>query len=143
MQANSSQNLPDKVADLNSERNKISPIVAVSDALKDYENKKIVFSFEIYNSNQCEIAKLDKAEAKKLTRELKRISLTLTKHFRHQDSSGIACKSVSNSGNYAVLFTDIPEDVDLLEVDFSGPGRVFGYLINNVFNIVTIGKEHR
>lgn len=143
MQENSNQKLPSDVTDLEAGRSKISPTVAVSDALEDYENRRVVFSFEVYNSNQCRIGSIDKAEAKKLTKELKKISSTPTKHFRHQGASGIACKSVHNSGNYAVLFNNVPEDIDLLEIDYSGTGRVFGYIVNNIFNIVTIGKEHR
>ncbi len=143
MQENSSQKLSSDVAELTTGQEKISPIVAISDALKDYENKRVVFSFEIYNCNQCEIAKLDKTEAKKLTKELKKISSTLTKHFRHQDTSCIACKPIHNSGSYSVLFDGIPEDTDMLEVDYSGAGRVFGYIVNNIFNIVAIGKKHK
>lgn len=141
MQENSSQKLPAEVTDLDG--GKISPVVAVSSSLEDYENKTVNFSFAVYNSNQCRIGSIDKTEAKKLTKELKKISLTLTKHFLHQSTSGVACKPVHNSGNYAALFTDVPEDTDLLEVDYSGAGRVFGYLVKNIFNIVAIGKEHR
>lgn len=143
MLENSNQKLPSDVSDLGTEESKISPIVAISDTLKDYENKRVVFSFEIYNSNQCEIAKLDKTEAKKLTKELKKISTTLTKHFRHQSTSAIACKPIHKSGSYIVLFDGIPEDTEMLEVDYSGTGRVFGYIVNNIFNIVAIGKVHR
>ncbi len=143
MQENSNQKLPSDVADLKTEPTKISPIVAVSDAIKDYENKRVVFSFEVYNSTQCRIGSIDKTEAKKLTKELKKVSTTLTKHLMHQHSSGIACKAVNDSGNYSALFADVPEDTDLLEIDYSSAGRVFGYLVNNIFNIVAIGKEHR
>lgn len=142
MQKNSNQNLTDNIAKLDKQIG-ISPTVAVSDALKDYENKRVVFSFEVYNSNQCGIGSIDKKEAKKLTKELKKISTTLTKHFRHQSASGIACKPVYNSGDYSVLFNEAPEDIELLEVDYSGAGRVFGYMVNNIFSIVAIGKEHR
>ncbi len=143
MQENSNQQLQSNVADLDKEPTSLTPIIAVSDALKDYENKPVVFSFEVYNSNQCRIASIDKTEAKKLTKELKKMSTTLAKHFRHQSTSGIACKPVHNSGNYEVLFTDVPEDSELLEVDYSGTGRVFGFMVNNIFSVVAIGKEHR
>lgn len=143
MQENSSQKLPDNVAKPEKIEGILPISVAVSGNLIDYENEKVVFSFVVYNSNQCGIGSIDKQEAKKLTKELKKISLTVTKHFRHQDTSGIACKPVSNSGNYSVLFSDVPEDIELLEVDYSGAGRVFGFITNNIFNIVAIGKEHR
>ncbi|MDO8740003.1 MAG: hypothetical protein Q7J54_00320 [Candidatus Woesearchaeota archaeon] len=143
MQENSRQKLPTNVAGLDTEHSKISQVVAVSDALKDYENERVTFSFEPYNSNQCRLGKLDNTEAKKLTRELKKISLTMTKHFRHQNASSIACKPVHNSGNYSVLFVDIPEDAELLEVDYSGTGRIFGFMVESIFNVVAVGKEHR
>jgi len=143
MQENLNQKLPSNVANLGTEGDSIPPVVAVSDALKDYENRRVVFSFEAYNNNQCEIANLDKIEAKKLTKELKKISTVASKYFRHQSSSGIACKPIFNSGSYSSLFNNIPEDIELLEVDYSGTGRVFGYLVNNIFNIVAIGKKHR
>lgn len=143
MQENSTQKLPNSVAKLEDTANKINPTVAISEALKDYENKRIVFSFEIYNNTQCELSKLDNVEVKKLTKELKKISTTLTKHFRHQSTSGIACKPIYNSGNYSVLFDGVQEDIEMLEVDYSGAGRVFGYVVNNIFNIVAISKKHR
>lgn len=142
MPINSNPILPNSVARTDTKEGKISASVAISDQLIDYENRRVVFSFEAYNNNHCRIAKIDKKEAKKLTKELKKISLTLAKHFRYQNTSGIACKPVHNSGNYQALCNAIPEDAELLEVDYSGPGRVFGYMVNNVFNIVTIGKEH-
>jgi hypothetical protein len=140
MQENSNQ-LPANISKI--EEGRIPQAVAVSNLVKDFENKKVTFSFEPYNNNQCEIANIDKKEAKKLTGELKKMSLTLQKHFRHQTASGIACKAIHNSGNYSVLFTDVPPDVELLEVDYSGPGRIFGYLVHNIFNVVAIGKKHR
>ncbi len=143
MQGNLNPELPSNVATLGVEEDKISATVAVSKTLEDYENQKVVFSFVVYNNNQSEIASLDKKEAKKLTKELKKISLTLTKHLRHQHASGIACKPVSNSGSYSSLFTDIPEDIELLEVDYSSAGRVFGYMVSNIFNVVAVAKKHK
>lgn len=143
MLENSNQKLPTDVADLDSKQNKISQVVAVSDALKDFENERVTFSFEPYNSNQCELSKIDKAEAKKLAKELRKISTTLTKHFRHQHVSSIACKSLSNSGNYSVLFDGLPEDTELLEVDYSGAGRIFGFMVESIFNVVAIAKVHK
>lgn len=121
----------------------IPQTAGVSSSLKDYENQKVVLSFEPYKQNQCRLHKLEKTEAKHLTTELKKISGTLSKHFRHQDASRIACKPVHSSGEYAELFTGLPEDVDeILEVDYTGTGRIFGFLIHNTFNVVAIAREH-
>lgn len=139
-----SESISSKVAELKSDL--LSPEVALSDDIKEYDGKEIVFSFAPYNQNQCRIHAIQKPEAKKLTKELKTISKTLLKHFRNQGSgaSNIACKAVHNSGNYSVLFDSLPPDTDeLLEIDYSGSGRIFGFLIDNIFSIVAIGKEHR
>lgn len=116
---------------------------AVSPAVRDYDNQKVVLSFEAYKQNQCRIFKLDKGEAKHLTTELRKISTTLTKHFRHQHSSAIACKPVYRSGEYGVLFDGLPPDVDeILEIDYTRAGRIFGFLLMNTFNVVAVAKEH-
>ncbi len=143
MQENFNQQLPSSISYLDIEHDKISPKVAVSDSIRDYDNEMVTFSFEPYNNNQCRLGKLDTKEAKKITKELKKISLTQTKHFKHQSSSSIACKPIYNSGNYSVLFTGVPKDAEVLEVDYSGAGRIFGFLVESVFNIIAIGKEHK
>jgi hypothetical protein len=138
------ERISNKVANLKSDL--LSPEVAVSDNIKEYENKEIVFSFGPYNQNQCELHTIQKPEAKKLTKELKAISKTLLKHFRNQGSGGsnIACKPIHNSGNYSVLFESLPPDIDeIMQIDYSSAGRIFGFLINNIFNVVTIGKKHK
>ena len=136
----SSKKITDDVADLDS--GKIPPMVAVSSKIDDFENKKVVLSFEQYNQRQCGLAKIAKTEAKHLTAELKKISETAAKHFRHEQISRIACKPVYGSGNYAPLFNGLPEDAELLEVNYTKAGRVFGYMVQNVFNVVAVAKEH-
>lgn len=133
--------LSDSVATLDT--GQIPPSVAVSAAVKDSDNQKVVLSFEAYKQNHCRIHKLEKAEVKHLTTELKKISGTFTKYFRHQQVSRIACKPVHRSGEYAVLFNDLPQDVDeILEVDYTRAGRIFGFLLQNTFNVVAVAKEH-
>jgi|SRR3989338_277403 len=124
------------------EKGRISPELAVSPTLKDYDNDKVVLSFEPYNQNCCEIFSLQKPDAKKLTGELKKITRTLKKHFLSQSSSGVACKPIKGSGNYAPLFNGLQKDVELLEVDYTGTGRIFGYLTRNIFNVVAIKVKH-
>ncbi|PIQ92509.1 MAG: hypothetical protein COV69_02400 [Parcubacteria group bacterium CG11_big_fil_rev_8_21_14_0_20_39_14] len=140
-----SQPLNERIAEIGriKEDNKqLSPEIAVSTALTDYENKSVVFNFAKYNQSQCEICKLDKIEAKKLTKELGRINRTLTKHLLCRDVSGIDCKRIHNSGNYKPLFLGLPKDAELLQIDYTNSGRIFGYLSENIFNIVAITKKH-
>jgi hypothetical protein len=124
------------------EGEKIPATMAISSELKEYDSYKVVLSFEQYNQNCCEISQIQKPEAKKLTSELKRMTGTLRKHFLHQDASGIACKPVEDGGNYESLFTGLQRDVELLEVDYTSTGRIFGYLTKNIFNVVAIKIKH-
>jgi len=136
-----SEKISEEVAVLDS--GPIPQTVAVSPAVRDYDNQKVVLSFWAYKQNQCQLHKLDKPEVKHLTSELKKISGTLTKHFKHQRSSGIACKPIhKKSDEYAILFNNLPADAEVLEIDYTDTGRIFGFLVQNVFNVVTIAKEH-
>jgi len=140
-----SQPLNEKITEIEKiegDNKKLSPGVAVSEAVTDYENKSVVFNFGKYNQSQCEIHKLEKREAKKLTRELAKINRTKTKHLLCQDKSGIACKQIYNSGDYTLLFQNLPKDVKLLQIDYSDSGRIFGYLSESIFNLVAIKKKH-
>jgi len=124
------------------EKGIIPPRVALSEEIKDYQEYKIVLSFEFYNQNRCEIDKLQKSSAKKLTSELKKVSETAVKHLKSQNVSRIACKSVFRSGNYSSLFSDLSKDIELLEIDYTKSGRIFGYLLKNIFNVVAIKVRH-
>ncbi len=132
--------LKNEVAKLNT--GVIPAQAAISPSVRDFERQKVVISFEAYKQSHCRLHKLDKPEAKHLTSELRKMTSTVEQHFRHQHMSRIACKQVHKGGEYSPLFTDLPEDAELLEVDYTGPGRIFGFLVENVFNVVTIAKEH-
>lgn len=140
MQQNSNS-INDSIAKLEEETIPVS--VAVSKDLEDYENKKVVFSFESYNQNQCELARLDKKDAKRLTSELKKMSTVLAKHLRQQQVSRVACKSINNSRNYSSLFNNLPPDIEILQIDYTSAGRIFGYIIHNIFSIVAVNRVHR
>lgn len=121
------------------EKDKLPATIAISERLEDYENKKVVLSFEPYNQSQCQLYKLEKPDTKKLTSELKNISQTTTKKLRYNYPK---CKPVHNSNQYSILFNGLPKDAEVLEVDYSGPGRIFGFLVENIFNVIAIVKVH-
>ncbi len=124
------------------EGERLPATMAISSELKEYDNYNVVLSFEMYNQNRCEIYHLQKLDAKRLTSELKKMTSTLRKHFLHQGTSGIACKPVEDGGNYESLFTVLQKDVELLEIDYTSTGRIFGYFTKNIFNIVAIKVKH-
>ena len=138
------QEIPKSVA--NQTEGSIPNEVAVSPKLKDFHNEKILFSFKEYNSNQCELVKMQKVETRKLTATLSKMSDTLYKHIFSKEMSGLVCKTVHNSGNYSVLFSDLQDDVDIYEIykaKDSTTNRIFGFFLDNVFYIKVIWKKHR
>lgn len=142
-----SQNLNDKVAEIpvKSEdeiKSKLLPKVALSDKILDYENKKIVFTFLPYKYSQCEIVDLQKNEAKRLTEKLKEVNKTIAKVLLFSKASGLNCKPTYKSGQYACLYVDLPSDAEILEINYTDTGRIFGYLVENIFNIVAIKRKH-
>ncbi len=141
-QSSEPKKLTDEVAALEAGQ-PIPKTAAISETIRDYANEKVVLSFEQYKQGYCRIHKLQKPEVKHLTSELKKMSSTLTKHFRHQHISRIACKPVHRSGEYVTLFDGLSPDIDeILEVDYTSAGRVFGFLFQNTFNVVAVAKEH-
>ena len=104
------------------------------------EGEKVVFSFEMYNNSECEIADLTKPDARKLTGKLQEISSATIADFNRSYVRG----SISPSDKrYKLLFNTLPNDSRLLEAKFSKPGRIFGYLVRNIFSVVAICIKHK
>ena len=108
-------------------------------AKEEYEDQKIVFGFEKYNQSECEVYSMDKKDVKSLTAKLIEISKTSIKNFRQ---SGF-CSAIKNEGNYTSLFTSMPKGARVVEVKYSGAGRIFGYMVRNIFSVVAICKKHK
>lgn len=120
----------------------LSPKVAISKDIPESSDKKVVFTFIQYNHSQCEIADFQKKEPKKLTQKLGEVNKIIAKQLLFSKGAGISCKPVSKSGQYECLFESLPPDVNLLEINYTDTGRIFGYLIDNVFNIIVIKRKH-
>lgn len=112
------------------------------DTAVDFDNEKVVFSFVDYNKNKCEIKNLSGTEPSQLTETLKKVSKTLKKHLMHYQQSQITCSTVGKSGNYANLYDDLPKDAELIEIEYNRQGRIFGYVVQNIFNITVIKRKH-
>lgn len=130
------ENLENKVADLDT--GKIPPTVAVSDSIRDYAREKVLLTFERYSKNHCESHKLQGKEIKQLIDEFRKVTSLEERQLKH---NGI-CRMVGNSGDYSLIYPVIPPDAQLLEIEYSRVGRAFGYLVQNVFNVVAIKKVH-
>lgn len=123
------------------DRSYLQDVVAISSRIKDFENKRVAFSFKSYDQNKCQLKDLDKRDAKELTQTLGKASALTSKELLGC-SNGVKCTPVINAGNYAVLFNHLPKDVELREIHYSDAGRVFGHIVENLFFVTTITKKH-
>ena len=130
--------IPDKVAEP-SEQPFVPARVAVSESLPDWEQELLVFGFRDYNQKECEIHNFEKKDAKNFTSKLSTISQVTVLQFRQT----YVRDTVHNSGNYKSLFDNLPDLTQLLEVEFTASGRVFGFIEQNRFQVVAICKKHR
>lgn len=113
--------------------------------LKKSEKQCFRLIFDYYNSNLCEINKLNKGKIKKFIELLKRIS--------NSDYIGInnLTKDTVNKnkaeGNYKKLFNNIPDEIDTIEeIKLSDSGRIYFFRISaneqNYACIVTVALNH-
>lgn len=105
----------------------------------DPEQKIITVHFRPMSLNNKEITGIQKETAKSLIHKLLEINTT-TKSVAQQ--SGLIRDRVPNSGEYAFLYSGLSPDVEILEIKFSGTGRIFGFFTQATFNIVCIRTLH-
>jgi hypothetical protein len=132
----SSENIESRVADLDTGR--LPATVAVSRIIRDYGEEKVLLTFERYSKGHCELQKLQGKEIKQLIDEFRKVTSIETKHLK---VNGL-CRFVEDKGGYSPLYRIIPPDAQLLEIEYSKAGRTFGYLAQNILNIVAIKKTH-
>lgn len=130
------ENLGNKVAKLDTGR--LPATVAVSENIRDYDEEKVLLTFERYNKKQCESEKLQGKEIKQLIDEFRKVTSVEAKHLRQ---NGL-CRLVGDAGDYSSIYKIIPPDAQLLEIEYSKAGRAFGYLAQNILNVVAIKKLH-
>lgn len=109
--------------------------VALSDKLKDYCDENYKLNFEYYNYNQCELKKLQKF--KPLIEEFNNITRSNRKTINIRDSIN------RDDDRYSNLYSGLPLDVDLEEIDYSDTGRIFGFRIGSYMCVVAVLKKHR
>jgi hypothetical protein len=133
----SSENLESKVGEL-ADTGRLPATVAISNNIRDYGEEKVLLTFERYSKSHCESQKLQGKEIKQLIDEFRKVTSVETKQLR---VNGL-CRLVGNTGGYSPLYRIIPPDAQLLEIEYSKAGRAFGYLAQNILNIVAIKKKH-
>lgn len=89
------------------------------------EKRCFTFSFEQYIEKKCEIEHLEKASFKKALiwfKEVGKMSSADEIRIRGRGNK------IKNTGTYSILFSGLPEDVDIWEYKLSGANRVFYYI---------------
>jgi hypothetical protein len=118
------------------------PQTAIEPELKPYR-----ISFERYNEKECEVEQLDNKLARKTLEAVRNIGINVK-----EDSDfgaklpKLEIKSIRDDGDYRVLFRGIRDelpDIEMREVKIEkDSGRLFFYVIDRIFHIIAIRKNH-
>lgn len=129
----------EKIARLSTKSQLLPPSIALSPQIK--EPQKFILRFDYLNPKECNFTQMDSVKGKALVEKFKYItSLQLNKFA----NSGIERDTITNRGGYKSLFKELPPDVEeLKETELPGGGRVFYFIINENFCIVSIETKHR
>ena len=132
--------IPQFVADTGEDANKFIPRDAANNRDQpDYDQQILYYDFSDYNQKECEIQYINnQKEARQLTDTLRLGSGVTVKKFKDD----IIKRPVHNGGNYSVLFSGLPEGVEMYEITTAHTGRIFGHLLYNTFYVVAIRKNH-
>lgn len=118
-------------------------VTNIPSGLNEHLGDTFQLIFEYYDHSQCEMIKMSKDEMKQVFNLFKRI----TKYNQTNISQLCRPDPVKREGagkGYKNLFNNLPRDFDsLLEVDFTGSGRIFIYPYQNICCVVAVNKEHR
>ncbi|HEY5221001.1 MAG TPA: hypothetical protein VIJ29_02550 [Candidatus Paceibacterota bacterium] len=86
-----------------------------------------------------EIPQIQKEAAKSLVHKFSEMG-GMTKRAANQ--TGVIRDKVPNQGEYAFLYAGLSPDVEIVEIQYSGTGRIFGFFTQSTFNVVCIRTIH-
>ena len=110
--------------------------------LREHYGDKYKLVFEYYDHSRCELTKLGKEDMKQVINTFAKVTkydeTTISKLCRPDPVKR------TNSGNYASLFNSLPDDFDtLMELDFTGAGRIFVHLSGRMCCVVAVAGVHK
>lgn len=105
----------------------------------DPEQKIIALNFRSGCLNNTEVTDIQKEVAKSLVHKFFEINTT-TKSTAQQ--SGLIRDKVPNENEYAFLYAGLYPDIDILEIQYCGTGRIFGFFTQATFNVVCVRTKH-
>jgi len=118
-----------------------SQVTNMPEGIREHLGSKYRLIFQYYNHAVCEMTSLTKDD-------MKRVINSFTKITKHDITTiSTICRpdpiKYTKSGNYAKYFNQLPEDFDLLmEVDYTGTGRIMVHLYENMCCVVAVAREH-
>ena len=109
-------------------------------AIED-EPKKLILGFIYFRSDFCKFETADDTKMKSLLEKLMKLcEFTASQFFTCE----LIPRPINRStGNYAQLYTNLGDDVDIYEFDFAGQGRIYGFIVENIFHLVVVDAKHR
>jgi len=105
----------------------------------DPEWKNISIHLKQKSLEHKQIDEIQKEAAKSLIHKFYEINTTTKAHAQQ---SGLIRDKIENSKKYEFLYKDLSPEVEILEVGYSGEGRIFGFFTQEIFNVVCIRTDH-
>lgn len=101
----------------------------------------LVLRFEYLNFKVCRLQQADAAKMSSLLEKFKRITETTAQQCK---TSGLIRRPIKRDGDYAELFNGLGDDIDnLYEIEISGYGRFYGFIVEDKFYVVAVDTVHR
>jgi hypothetical protein len=115
--------------------------VATFSGTKNIETQKFIISFEHLNLKECEFEQFDSTKGKKVFQIFETVSRCEVKDF---PAMKLIRDSIDkSSGVYFSLFSKLTDDVTKLHETECCGGRIFFFIIEPYFYIVSIETKHR
>ena len=109
-------------------------------AIPDEPPKEFVLRFTYLKENICCYEQIDETKTKALFRKLKQITELTSKTL---PASNLIRDSILNKPPYTSLFTGLPPDADVKETELPNAGRIFFWLLQEKFFVISIETKHR
>lgn len=103
--------------------------------------KEFGLRFDYLDWDNCVLKQFNEAKARALLEKFKYITSIQPNELPR---SRIIRDNIPNKGEYKSLYRKLPSpDIDLKEIKFAGEGRIFCFIFEGNFYIVSIETEHR
>lgn len=128
-----------KIFERSLEGEAIPPILTVASIEEDPEQEFITIRLRPGCLNDTEKEQIQREAAKALVHKLMEIGTMMRGTAQR---CGVIRDKVPNQEEYAFLYADLSPDVEILEIQYAGTGRIFGFFTGSTFNVVCVRVNH-